>query len=121
MRHLNTDFDGAMAWIFDFHKDVEARFHDALKLVPSFGPEMDVQVQAYINFLANWARGSYAWSFEGGRYFGSKGLEYQKTRLVPLLAERPRNPAARPELVEVQLIDQLQWNAEATLSIAVHA
>ena len=108
MYHLDTDFDGAMTWIIDLHKDIEARFHSALKLIPSFGPEIDVQVQWYIDFIANMARGIYSWSFEGGRYFGSRGLEFQRTRLVPLLAKSPRRHPARPELVEVQLIDTLK-------------
>ena len=40
----------------------------------------------YLNgCLANWPRGNTCWHFESQRYFGSKGLEYQKTRWVPLL------------------------------------
>ena len=106
MDQHNTDFDGAMAWVVDFHKKIETRFHDTLTRMPSFGPQVDAQLQEYIDLLSNWPRGNYCWNFEGGRYFGSKGLEYQRTRLVPKLPKRiPQIPATDYELVQVQLID----------------
>ena len=76
-----------MQWATDYHKEAKTRFLDGLKRVPSWGPEVDQQVQQYLNGLGNWARGNDCWSFEGGRYFGNKGLEYQKTRIVSLLAK----------------------------------
>ena len=121
MNQFNTDFDGAMAWTVDFHKDVEMRFLDALKRVPSFGAKVDADLAVYIEHLANWPRCNDCWNFESGRYFGSKGLEYQKTRLVPMLPKRPQNPLLRRELVEVPLVDKLDQGDAAPAVIAAKA
>ncbi len=108
MHQFNTDFDSAMKWVANFHNEVEMRFLNALNRVPSWGPEVDKQVAVYIEHLANWPRCNDCWNFESGRYFGSKGLEYQKTRLVPMLPKRPRNPNLRRENVEVLLVDRIE-------------
>ena len=121
MNQFNVDFDGAMAWVVDFHKDVETRFLDALKRVPSFGAEVDAQLQVYITHLANWPRCNDCWNFESGRYFGSKGLEYQRTRLVPMLPKRAQNPTLKRELVEVPLVEKLEQVDSAPVPIAASA
>ena len=108
MSQFDTDFDGAMIWAADYHKDVETRFFDTLKRLPSFGTQVDHDLAIYIEHLANWPRSNDCWNFESGRYFGSKGLEYQRTRLVPMLHKHPRNPTLRRELVELPNIDNLE-------------
>ena len=85
MHKMKLDLDGAMKWVADYHSELEKKFLDGLKKVPSWGEDIDPQVQQYLNGIAIWPRGNYCWSFESGRYFGDKGLEYQRTRLVPLL------------------------------------
>ena len=74
---------------------------------PHGGGQVDAQITMYINHLANWPRANYCWNYESGRYFGSKGSEYQRTRLVPLLPKRPRNPELRATNVEVPLVDDI--------------
>lgn len=39
----------------------------------------------YVDGLGQWVRGNDDWTFESHRYFGDKGLEIQKTRLMTLL------------------------------------
>ena len=86
MHHLGLDLDGAVEWAASYHRDAQKRFLDAMKLVPSFGSAaVDVELETYINRIAFWVRANYCWSFEGGRYFGDRGVEYQTTRRVPLL------------------------------------
>ena len=85
MHQFNTDLDGAMRWAASYHTEIEKKFMDGLKRVPSWGPIIDPQIQQYIYGLAHWPRANDCWSFESARYFGSKGLDIQKTRLVPLL------------------------------------
>ncbi|CDO77211.1 hypothetical protein BN946_scf184747.g24 [Trametes cinnabarina] len=106
-REFNTDLDGAMAWAMNFHRDVSTRFLEGLKNVPSFGPEIDPQVQEYLQLIANWPRCLDSWSFESKRYFGELGLEIQKTRMVPLLPRRKPDLARRGEDVRVHLIEGL--------------
>lgn len=114
MHQFNTDFEGAMDWVVKYHKEVERKFLDGLKRVPSWGPEKDRQVQLYIYGLANWPRCNDCWNFESGRYFGNKGLEYQKTRLVPLLPKvlpSSDDPALRRENVVIPLVEALEVGA----------
>ena len=107
MNQFGYTLDEALKWTADYHEEVEARFLDGLKRVPSFGPDADPQLQQFIQAIAMWPRTNDCWNFESGRYFGSKGAEYKRTRLVPLLPKRVQNPAARRENVEVPLVDDI--------------
>ena len=110
MHQLNTDFEGAMECVVNHHTEIETRFLDGLNRIPSWGPELDRQVQQYTYGLANFLRGSDCWNFESGRYFGSNGREIQKIRVVPLLPKASpahQNPSFRRENVVVLLIDSL--------------
>ncbi|EJF62150.1 terpenoid synthase [Dichomitus squalens LYAD-421 SS1] len=111
IHHLGLNLDSAVEWAADYHKDAQRRFSDTMKLVPSFGPAVDRDLDTYIQRIAMWVRGNYCWLFEGGRYFGSRGAEYQKTRRVPLLPKRKRNSGEPTVTVEVASIDELGWAA----------
>ncbi|KAF9560269.1 terpenoid synthase [Agrocybe pediades] len=95
MRQFKLDLDSAMDWVAQYHEEVETRFLDGLKRVPSWGPEIDKNMEVYINGLANWPRCNVCYSFESGRYFGKKGIEFQQTRWVPLLPKVAEYPAAK--------------------------
>ncbi|KAH7887274.1 isoprenoid synthase domain-containing protein [Phlebopus sp. FC_14] len=105
MHQFNTNLEGAMAWVVDYHDEVETKFLDALKRVPSFGPRVDKEVQEYITHLAGWPRCNDCWNFESGRYFGDKGRMIQKTRYVPLLPKVQQDPEAKREEVVVPLVN----------------
>ncbi|KAG1730725.1 terpenoid synthase [Suillus occidentalis] len=85
MVELGLDRSGAMAWAARYHTEVEKRFTDGLAKVPSWGHSADVLVKEYLDGMATRARANYCWSYETQRYFGTKGPEIQRTRLVPLL------------------------------------
>ncbi|KAG1839501.1 isoprenoid synthase domain-containing protein [Suillus tomentosus] len=89
---LELDFDrgSAMAWAAHYHAEVQKRFIDGHAKVPSWGPSVDVLVKEYLNGVANLARACHSWSYEGQRYFSTKGLEIQQTRLIPLLPRPDR-------------------------------
>ncbi|KAF9560258.1 terpenoid synthase [Agrocybe pediades] len=80
MRQFGINLDGAMNWVAQYHKEVETHFLGGLKCVPLWGPGFAKTLEVYINGLANWARSNDCWNFECGRYFGKRGLEFQKTR-----------------------------------------
>lgn len=107
MHQFNLSLPNAMKWVVKYHEEVEAKFLDGLKRVPSWGKEIDDQVAVYIEHLAGWPRCNDCWNFESGRYFGSKGLEIQKTRLVPLLPKRKLATHLHKENVEVPIVDAL--------------
>ena len=110
MRHFEADFDSAMNWIIKYHKDVQSRFIHNLARVPVFGPTVDAAIQEYIAHLANWPRVNICWSFEGGRFFGTKALQVQETRMMPLFSNRaPKlNVELRREVVEIPLVEELE-------------
>ena len=85
-----------------------------MRHVPSWGPDIDGQIQLYLDGVGNWVRASDCWNFESGRYFGDKGLGIQETRQVPLLRKvaPPRNDETlRRENVVIPLIEALEANA----------
>ena len=86
MHELGLDAQGAIDWLDRYIADVIAGFLDNVANMPSWGKDVDRQVKIYIDGVAQWVRGGDDWSFESGRYFGSKGLEVQKTRVMSLQA-----------------------------------
>ena len=90
MHELNTDLEGAIQWVVDYHVEVETKFLDGLKRVPSWGPIIDPQIQIYIYGLANWPRCNDCWNFESGRYFGRDGRRVKEERVVELLPKRAK-------------------------------
>ncbi|KAL1940077.1 hypothetical protein VTO73DRAFT_9412 [Trametes versicolor] len=107
MRELGMDLDSAIEWVVDFHHGIAARFIEGLEHLPSFGPGVDAQLQEYLQNIANWPRCVDSWSFEAGRYFGERGVEYQRTRQVPLLPKSKRDVLYHREEVQVHLIEYL--------------
>ena len=85
MHQYSYTLDEALKWTADYHDEVKTRFLDGIERLPSFGPEVDPQLQQFIQAIAIWPRANDCWNFESGRYFGSKGPEIQKTRVVPIM------------------------------------
>jgi len=104
MNEKGVDLDGALNWVGAYHEGVLSRFQAQRHMLPSWGPDMDSVVDSYVERLAYWIRGHDCWSLESGRYFGSKGLEIQKHRLVTLLprVELPGvTPMMAPSIVQL--------------------
>ena len=108
MHQYNLPLPDAMEWVVKYRSKIETNFLEGLKRIPSWGKDVDDQMAVYIEHLAGWPRGNECWSFESGRYFGSKGLEVQKTRRVKLLPKRKLMTHLHKENVEVPLIDSLK-------------
>ncbi|KAI6031314.1 terpenoid synthase [Pisolithus microcarpus] len=101
MFELGLDRSGAMSWAAAYHAEIEAKFINGLLKLPSWGATLDAQIKQYLNGIANWARANYCWSYEGQRYFGNRGREIEKTRLVPLLSKARRDPNMREQNIVV--------------------
>jgi len=95
MNEKNVDLDGALKWVGEYHEEVLSRFQAQCQMLPSWGPDIDLVVNAYLDRLAHWIRGHDCWSFESGRYFGSKGPEIKEHRMVGLLP-RVNRPGVTP-------------------------
>ncbi|KAL3464020.1 terpene synthase metal binding domain protein [Aspergillus heterothallicus] len=64
---------------------LRARYRDwylALTELPSWGEDVDVQVQEYIEGVRAVVRANLAWSFRSQRYFGGMGPEVRRTGVV---------------------------------------
>ncbi|KAI0064579.1 terpenoid synthase [Artomyces pyxidatus] len=85
MHELDGDMDRAVQWIARYHDELLAQFLEGRDNLPSFGVDIDRHLSGYVEGLAHWIRGSDCWSFESKRYFGDKGPEIQKSRIVDLL------------------------------------
>jgi len=85
MHQNDTDVDGAMTWIGEFHDRLAKSFLLTKDRLPSWGGSIDAQVARYVHGLGNWVRANDQWSFESQRYFGTKGLEILKHRVVKML------------------------------------
>jgi hypothetical protein len=99
MNERDTDVQGAMDWVADFHTSLERRFDEVYKSLPRWGGAVDMDVQAYAFGLGNWVRANDQWSFESQRYFGKRGLEILKTRTLQLL------PRVKPVEVGPHVVD----------------
>ncbi|KAI0066268.1 terpenoid synthase [Artomyces pyxidatus] len=85
MQELHCDMGQAVDWIAEYHKGLLSQFIEGRDKLPRFGEKTDEDLARYVEGLAHWIRGSDCWSFEGKRYFGDKGPEIQKHRIVDLL------------------------------------
>lgn len=89
MCQKGLDLQSAVDFVGDMCKQAIDRFKAERAKLPSWGPEIDRQVNMYANGLADWIVGSLHWSFETTRYFGTNGRKIKATRVVELLPLRP--------------------------------
>ena len=85
MRQFDLNPQGAMIRAYECHRELQRKFIALLDKIPSFGLEVDKAVSDYIFHLGYWVQGFVCWSFEGGRYFGNKGLDVLRDGWVELL------------------------------------
>jgi hypothetical protein len=88
MNQYSLDLQSAVDFVGQLCKQSIDRFNNDRAQLPSWGPEIDHQVQIYVNGLADWIIGSLHWSFESERYFAKGGREVKKSRVVNLLPKR---------------------------------
>lgn len=85
MNHHSLDLQPAVDLVGQLCQQSIDRFMNDRAQLPSWGPEIDRQVQIYVTGLEDWMVGSLHWSFESERYFGKGGREVKQSRVVNLL------------------------------------
>ncbi|KAF8486350.1 terpenoid synthase [Russula ochroleuca] len=85
MNEKGVDLDGALDWVEEYHERILSEFQAQYRLLPSWGPAIDLRVKTYVERLASFIRGIDCWAFETERYFGTKGPEIQRQRIVDVL------------------------------------
>ncbi|KAI0306220.1 terpenoid synthase [Multifurca ochricompacta] len=99
MNEKGVDLDSALKWLGDYHEEVLARFQAQHRMLPSWGPAVDRDVESFVERLGYWIRGIDSWSLETERYFGTKGVEIQKHRVVTLL-QKVKKPNVTPMMAQ---------------------
>lgn len=84
MYEHQLDLQGAFYWLDDYAKDTIAQFFSDKSQLPSWGDAVDVSVCEFVDRLGRCVRGYDSWSYETNRYYGSCGLQIQKTRRITL-------------------------------------
>ncbi|KZT07613.1 terpenoid synthase [Laetiporus sulphureus 93-53] len=85
MRTLGIERQAAVDYAADLCNKTVERFLAGKTALPSWGPEVDAQVQQYIQGLEDWIIANAEWSFMTERYFGKDGPKIRKSLQVPLL------------------------------------
>ncbi|TFK36365.1 isoprenoid synthase domain-containing protein [Crucibulum laeve] len=88
MKYHGHNLQSAVDYVGDLCAQTIDTFSENKKKLPSWGSEVDDMVARYVQGLQDWIVGSLHWSFQTHRYFGEKGMEVKKHRLVKLLPLR---------------------------------
>ena len=92
MNHRGMALQEAVDFVGDLCKKSIDRFIEDKARLPSWGPEIDEQVQVYVRGLMDWIVGGLHWSFYTERYFGKRGSQIKKARVVELAPVRVTEP-----------------------------
>jgi len=85
MKENGVDLGGALSWVMTTYEQILSKFEEQRCKLPSWGRAIDSEVKRYVDRMCIWIRGHDCWSFESERYFGTKGVEIQRSRTMPLL------------------------------------
>ena len=80
--------------------DLTNRFVAERKKLPSWGPDLDRDINRYVDEIGHWVVGNLCWSFETPRYFGPALEDVKRTRIVKL---RPLKAKSKSD--EINLYD----------------
>lgn len=109
----NITVQAAMEYAMGMIDSAIARFFEECANVPSFGPNVDPLVQAYIKGVELYLSGSVFWHLESERYFGPRVKHVKDTLMVEL---RPLDEGAKPAF---DLIFKLPSNLTSNVLAAV--
>ncbi|KAF7327684.1 Terpene cyclase [Mycena kentingensis (nom. inval.)] len=90
MKYHGHTLQSAVDYVGELCRLTIDAFQENRHHVPSWGPEVDEQVQRYIGGLEAWIVGSLHWSFMTERYFAKNGADVKRERNIALLPVRPQ-------------------------------
>ncbi|KAH9838441.1 isoprenoid synthase domain-containing protein [Rhodofomes roseus] len=88
MATLGLERQAAIDYAGDLCNKTVERFLEGKAALPSWGPEIDAQVQVYVQGLEDWIIANAEWSFMTERYFGKDGPKIRKSLQTTLLPVR---------------------------------
>ncbi|KAH8194485.1 hypothetical protein TruAng_011351 [Truncatella angustata] len=93
MKEFHCNLQQAIDWAAKAHAELVQQFNQTVLVVPRWGGPVDLDVQIYVDGIAQWVGANVQWSFESERYFGKRGLEIKKTRILQLLTPKVKAEA----------------------------
>jgi hypothetical protein len=96
MNEKGVDLDAALGWVAVYHEQVLSEFQAQYRALAFWDPATNLRVKTYVERLARFIRGIDCWAFETERYFGDKGPEIKRQRIVDLL---PKAEAVAPMMM----------------------
>ncbi|KAJ3499352.1 hypothetical protein NLG97_g390 [Lecanicillium saksenae] len=81
---FSLDDQSAINWTAGFHNSIVRELAHLLENRPRFEPSIDRLLNEYIDGMGNWVFSNYIWSFESRRYFGTRGMEVYRTKVIPM-------------------------------------
>ena len=91
MAHKGLDRRSALDFAGTMCNKALDRFKSDWDNIPSWGPEIDKEVESYVEGLLNWMAGSLQWSFETEGYFGKGAKAVKANRRLTLLPPHKRS------------------------------
>lgn len=88
------ELQAAVDYVGKLCEECFTRFQALHAALPSWGPEVDAQVEKYVEGLSDWMIGNLEWSFESERYFGRGGPKARRELAVTLLPPRKELPTS---------------------------
>lgn len=95
MHSSGLDLQSAVDAVGELCRASVDRFIAGRASIPSWGPEIDRDVDIYVQGLQDWIVGSLHWSFKSERYFGKEGAEIKSTRQLTLQGKQSRSSRLR--------------------------
>jgi len=84
MAKRNVDLQTSINIIVDIVAEYIQKFIDLRKQLPSFGPEVDKEVNRYVDSIAHFIRGSLEYAYISDRYFRDLDTSDRDNLVVPL-------------------------------------
>ena len=91
MEERQLDLQSAMNLAGELCHQSISKFEADRRSLPSWGKEIDREVELYVQGLQDWIVGSLHWSFTTKRYFGAEGEAVKMHRTIQLLPRRKVN------------------------------
>ncbi|KAI0023873.1 terpenoid synthase [Xylariomycetidae sp. FL0641] len=94
MQERGLSVQEAIDWTAQLHADMVRKFNRYYRELPRWGGPLDLDVQAYVNGAAQWVVAYVQWSYESQRYFGKRGPEIKRSRVLDLLPRKVQDDIA---------------------------
>ena len=94
MKTFDLELQDAVDYVADMCNETLECYCEYKTKLPSWTPQVNMEVAQYVQGLDDWISGTFHWAFMTERYFGTKNDEVKNTGVVELLPYAPRTVGA---------------------------